>query len=108
MTKQKLASDVIKISEKDLMSQVKDLAKIWHWRLYHPFLSKWSEKGYPDIMLVRPPRIIFAELKNETNKLTPSQEEWAELLRACPGVEYYTWRPSNLETIAEILSNVSV
>ena len=36
------------IKEKDFLSQVKDLAMIYHWRVYHPFLSTWSEKGYPD------------------------------------------------------------
>ncbi len=91
------------ITEKQLMSQVKDLAKIYHWKLYHPFLSKWSEKGYPDITLIRPPRIIFAELKRDTGKLTPSQLEWAELLKACPGVEYHLWKPSNFESIVEVL-----
>ena len=92
------------LSEKDFLSQVKDLAKIYHWRLYHPFLSKWSERGYPDITLVRPPRIIFAELKRETGKLTSSQEEWGELLRGCPGVEYYCWRPGQFDDeIVEIL-----
>ena len=93
----------IKITEKEFLSQVKDLAKIYHWRLYHPFLSKWSERGYPDITLIRPPRLIFAELKREKGKLTESQEEWAELLKACPGVEYYIWKPSDIEQIAGIL-----
>ncbi len=90
-------------SEKDFLSQLKDLAKIYHWRLYHPFLSKWSERGYPDITLVRPPRIIFAELKREKGVLSPSQEEWAELLRACPGVEYYQWKPSNWDDILVLM-----
>ena len=91
------------ITEKEFMSQVKDLAKIYHWKFYHPFLSKWSERGYPDITLIRPPRIIFAELKREGGVLSPSQQEWAELLRACPGIEYYLWRPNNIEDILTIL-----
>ena len=92
------------IAEKDLMSQIRDLAKIYHWKLYHPFLSKWSEKGFPDITLVRPPRIIFTELKRDEAKLTSSQQEWAELLKACPGVEYYCWRPSDFDEIVKALS----
>lgn len=95
------------ITEKQLMSQVKDIALIYHWKWYHPFLSKWSEKGYPDITLIRPPRIIFAELKRDTGKLTPSQQEWADLLQTCSGVEYYIFRPKDMEPnggmIAEVL-----
>ena len=91
------------IKEKDFLSQVKDLAMIYHWRVYHPFLSTWSEKGYPDITLVRPPRLIFAELKQENGKLSESQAEWAELLKACPGVEYYLWKPSGFDEIVAIL-----
>ena len=94
----------MKITEKDLLSQIKDLAKIYHWRLYHPFLSKWSERGFPDLVLLRPPRIIFAELKRDDGKLTPSQQEWADLLKACPGVEYYCFRPSDIDGIVKILA----
>jgi hypothetical protein len=91
------------LTEKDFLRQIKDLAKICHWRVYHPFLSKWSERGYPDITLVRPPRLIFAELKAEKGVLSESQCEWAELLQACPGVEYYCWKPSDFDAIVEIL-----
>lgn len=91
------------ITEKDFLSQVKDLAKVYHWRFYHPFLSKWSERGYPDITLIRPPKIIFVELKRENGKLTTHQQEWADLLKACPGVEYYLWQPSQFEQIVATL-----
>ena len=91
------------ITEKEFMSQIRDLAKIYHWKWYHPFLSKWSERGYPDITLIRPPRIIFAEIKRETGKLTASQQEWAELLQACPGVEYYCWKPSDFDWVLALL-----
>ena len=91
------------ITEKEFMSQVKDLANIYHWEMYHPFLSKWSVRGFPDITLIRPPRIIFAELKRAKGILSPSQQEWAELLRACPGVEYYLWTPDDFDNILSVL-----
>lgn len=94
------------ITEKEFMRQVKDLAQIYHWRCYHPFLSKWSEHGYPDITLIRPPRCLFAELKREDGELTASQKEWAELLKACPGVEYYLWRPSDFDEIVKVLGGI--
>ena len=92
------------ISEKAFESQVKDLAKIFHVdKYYHPFLSTWSEKGFPDSTIIKVPRLIFAELKSENGKLAPAQEEWLELLRQCTTVEVYVWKPHQIEEIAEIL-----
>ena len=91
------------LSEKDFSKQVKDLASVFHWHLYHTWTSIHSAKGFPDLVMVKPPRLIFCELKNETGKLTESQEEWGELLKACPGVEYHCWKPSQWETIIELL-----
>lgn len=91
------------LRESDFQRQVLDLARIYQWRSYHPMLSKWSERGFPDLTLIRPPRIVFAELKREKGKTTSFQDEWGELLADCPGVEYYLLRPSDLERIVEIL-----
>ena len=66
-------------------------------------LSKWSERGYPDLTLIRPPRLLFAELKRETGKTSTHQDRWLALLRECPGVETYLWRPSDLDAIAAVL-----
>ena len=91
------------VTEKDFTAAVRDLAKLFGWRWYHPFLSKWSEKGYPDVTLVRE-RIIFAELKTDTGKLTPSQEEWLAALKDA-SAETYVWRPRNFDAIVETLRN---
>ena len=94
---------VLKITEKEFMLQVRDLAKIFNWRWYHPFLSTWSERGYPDATLVRPPRLIFVEFKVGKNTLSDAQKEWQALLTECEGCEYYVWYPEDIETIAEVL-----
>jgi VRR-NUC domain len=91
------------ISEAQFQRQVLDLARILGWAAYHPMLSKWSERGWPDVCLVKPPRLILAELKRENGKTTPHQDRWLEMLRACPGVETYLWRPSDLDGIARCL-----
>jgi hypothetical protein len=91
------------MTERDFQRQVLDLARILGWQAYHPALSKWSERGWPDLALVRPPRLVFAELKAEAGKVTEHQARWLALLRACPGVEAYLWRPSELEAIAAVL-----
>ena len=50
----------VRISEKDFQRQVLELARLYRWHAYHPALSKWSERGWPDLALVRPPRLVFA------------------------------------------------
>ena len=37
-----------RIAEKDFQKQVLELAKLYRWHAYHPALSKWSERGWPD------------------------------------------------------------
>lgn len=89
------------MTERDWQHQVIDLAKLFGWRVYHPFLSKWSERGFPDLTLVRE-RLIFVELKREDGRLSPHQEEWLDALKAA-GVECYVWRPSDFGEAQETL-----
>ena len=66
--------------------------------------SKGSPAGEPDLRMVRPPRVLFAELKRERNAtVSPDQKRAAELLKACPCVEYYLWRPSDWDEIERVL-----
>ncbi len=91
-------------TEKQWLGMVVDLAQTLGWEAYHPWLSIHSPRGWPDLALCRPPRLILAELKTEKGKLTVPQERWLELLRAVPGVEVYLWRPSDLQDIALVLA----
>lgn len=100
--------------EAALQAKVLDLAKMFGWHrmhtraAYQPGAGKWmtplsGEKGYPDLTLVRPPRLVFAELKSDRGYATPEQKEWLALLDSVPGVEVYLWKPRDLEDIAKIL-----
>ena len=91
------------ITEKEWMGQVRELASMLGWAFYHPFLSIHSPRGWPDVALCRPPRLIFAELKSSAGKLTPAQAEWLGLLEGCPQVEVYLWRPDDLDDVTRIL-----
>jgi hypothetical protein len=96
-------SQTLTITEKQWMAQVVELAGILGWDHYHPWLSIHSPRGWPDLALVRPPRLVLAELKSEKGKTSPAQDHWIELLRECNGVEVYLWRPSDLERVTEAL-----
>ncbi len=90
------------LSEKDWTAQVVSLATMFGWKRYHTHFSKRSPRGFPDEVLVRPPRIVFAELKSDVGKLTEAQAEWLEALAAC-GLETHVWRPSDLEQVGQVL-----
>lgn len=92
------------ISEKDFAQQVVDLARVYGWRTYRTWLSMRSPKGFPDLVLVRPPLLIFAELKSETGTFTPEQEAWLGDLSEITGVLVCRWRPSMFDTIHRILA----
>ena len=93
-------------SEDGFLGWVRDLARrrpvADRWRTYHTLRSKGSEPGFPDLILIRPPRLIFAELKSDRGRLTRAQREWRADLEAC-GVEVYTWRPSERSHVEAIL-----
>jgi hypothetical protein len=93
------------ITEAQFQRQVVDLARLLGWDfIYHAQLAKWSEKGWPDLFLarVRDQRVILAELKSERGTLTGRQAEVIDLLRDC-GMTVCVWRPSDIDTIAEVL-----
>ena len=89
--------------EDDFLAAVRDLAVLRGWRWYHPYDSRRSPYGYPDCTLVRPPRLVFCELKRASGHTTRAQQDWLDLLGHCPGVEAYLWHPSDWTRIEEIL-----
>jgi len=91
------------VTESQLREQIRDICKLTGWKMYFTFNSMHSPKGMTDLILCRPPRVIFAELKREDTDLKPDQEAWRDLLTACPGVEWYLWIPSQIEEIVSIL-----
>ena len=95
------------VKERDLREQIRDLCKLTGFKFYFTWTSIHSPRGMPDLILCRPPRIIFAELKTEKGQLSDKQKEWVELLSECKGnVECYVWRPSDIEKIADILRDI--
>lgn len=93
------------ITEKQLREQIRDLCKVLGWKFYFTWTSIHSPRGMPDLILCKPPRLLFAELKTEKGAVSSYQQEWLDLLNECGGnVECYVWRPSDVEAIANILS----
>ena len=93
--------------EKGFQQAVLELAEWARWRAYHTFDSRFSQKGFPDLVLVRAPRIIFAELKRLDEELKPDQVDWIDALQNCPGVETYVWRPHDWPQIEAVLARTT-
>lgn len=93
-----------KVSEKQFQAQVLQLVRLSGWLCYHTFDSRRSQRGFPDLVLVRPPALLFAELKSEGGKLRPEQEAWLKALGGCESVEARLWRPGDWKEIAEMLT----
>lgn len=90
------------ISERDWQQTVCDFAQLTRWAVWHDHDSRRNAPGWPDLTLLRPPRIVFAELKTERGRLRPAQQTMIDLLRAC-GQEVYVWRPADWPQVMETL-----
>lgn len=84
------------MSEVELQNQIIDRAKTYKWWWWHDKDSRLNNSGLPDLILIRPPRLIFAELKRQRAHLRPAQKVCLQLLRQIPCIEVNVWRPIDL------------
>ena len=91
-------------TEEQFLQQVKKLANNNDWLCYHTRNSRGSDPGFPDLVLVRSGRLVFAELKRERGKVSVAQALWLAELAFNDHTEVYTWRPSDWDTIVELLT----
>lgn len=94
---------VKRLTEKAFLAQVIALARLCRWKVYHTHDSRHSQAGFPDLVLLKGPRLIFAELKVGRNRATPEQVEWMEALLPVPGVEVFLWLPNDWDQIKQVL-----
>ena len=91
------------ISEKQFLAQVVDLARLCGFtHIYHTYDSRRSVPGFPDLVLLKPGRCLFIEVKREGKRLTPTQEDWARALREA-GAEVWWFMPSEWELLKRVL-----
>ena len=92
------------VTEASWQAQVVAAAEVYDWYIYHNPDSRRSTAGFPDLVLIRPPRVLFMELKRQTGRLSPIQREVIAALEACPGVEVRVARPSDWEQVCSWLA----
>jgi len=91
------------VTEASWQATVTGAAEVFDWFVYHNPDSRRSNPGFPDLVLIRPPRVMFLELKRQTGRLSPTQREVIAALEQCPGVEVHVARPSDWEQVCSWL-----
>jgi VRR-NUC domain len=71
------------------------LCRLHKLKWYHPYDSRRSASGWPDLAIAGPGGILFAELKSQSGRVSPAQKEWISVLESS-GQAVFTWRPADL------------
>ncbi len=103
----------LELTEKQWQDQVLEVAHMLGWYCHHDHDSRkqdWrADSGFPDLVLAKDGRIIFAELKTAKGRMTPMQQGWRRhlggdaLIGPPEGVEVYLWRPDDWPEVERIL-----
>lgn len=117
------------VPEVQWQKKVTETARLFNWRYAHfrPARTKYGwrtpgegDPGWLDLVMVRPPRLILAELKGTAVGLTPSQIsqpsdgqlEWmwqlAMVGSQVGAPEVYLWRPEDWPQVYLTLARGSV
>jgi hypothetical protein len=106
--------DIRLVKERDWQNLVIQLATARGWKHYHPPDNKPVNgriqkvvAGFPDLVLIKNGRMVFAELKREKGVLSPEQASWIVEIKAC-GIECYVWRPSQVALVIDILNGKKI
>jgi hypothetical protein len=95
-----------RVNEAEFQSEVIAFATRHGWRHYHTHDSRKSVSGFPDLILIRGPVLLVAELKVGDNEPTADQLTWLEAFAAA-GVQTFVWRPSDWPMIARLLEGAT-
>lgn len=113
-------------SERQFQGAVLDLARRLGWKVAHFHDSRrqvrrsdgsyrtigdGDAKGFPDLVLIRPPRLLIVELKTDKGRVRPEQHAWLHslgLVQIASGgvVEACVWRPRDWEGIVDNLTRI--
>jgi hypothetical protein len=101
------------IPERDIQTTVIEMARRLGYLVFHHhdsrrqvrpgvFVGDRDAKGFPDLVLLRPPRMVVIECKKELGKVEPEQQEWLDAFAAC-GAEVHVVRPSNMDDVLKAI-----
>jgi len=108
------------MTEQQFTNELLKWAKAYKWRTFHVRNSGYAgntyvqgDRGFPDLVLLRPPRLVVAELKvgkagTLKGEPTSDQAVWLDALAEVGVTEFpietYVWRPDMWSEILVVLS----
>ena len=105
----------VTLTEQQFGDLVIELAQMRGWHVAHFRPARvgrgWrtamqGDVGFPDLVLARNGKVIFAELKAEHGRLGPTQDAWLAALGAGQDTVHgvHVWRPRDWSEIVEVLA----
>ena len=91
------------MTETQFLKSVVSVAEDGGWLVYHTYDSRRSQAGFPDLVMTRAGRTIFAELKSQKGRIKAAQQEWLDALDKTEGLEVFLWRPSDMDEVVKNL-----
>jgi hypothetical protein len=94
------------MTEAQFQQRITDYCDWRRLKWHHETDSRKSKKGFPDLVIAGPGKIIFAELKSAKGRVTREQQEWIEAVRWA-GITAYVWRPDDWPEVKAVLDWVA-
>jgi hypothetical protein len=107
-----MTAPVLAVSEAEWMVAIGDRLDYYGWTWHDTYPTRrtpgrWtpehSAKGVPDLICLRPPRVLWLEIKTETGRVTPQQEAWLEGLRQSGEEAYIVNVPRGFNWLDDLL-----
>ena len=94
------------MTEAELQQLLTDAAEMHGWLVFHDGDSRRSTGvGFPDLVLVKPPRVLFLELKSEIGRVRPEQHVWMDALMRSDTIGSAIVRPEHADQIIKYLQD---
>ena len=103
------------VSEAKFQAAIVELAEWRKWRVYHvanvhKHLRNDTAVGFPDLVMVRAPRVVVAECKKKGGKPTAEQLEWLGAWGRCTAenqrLQVFIWYPTDWDQIEDIVEMI--
>ena len=90
---------MLKVTEQEMLNQLMAEAGKAGWYAYHTYDSRRSKAGFPDVVLMKPPRMILIELKGPRGHASSDQKMVMQLARECTHIHAgFVW-PAGLSDL---------
>ena len=96
-------SPALTVPEQPYQAAIIRAARLTGWLVYHTHDSRRSEPGFPDLIMVRGTRMIAAEVKSVSGRVSQAQQAWLDAIGAVDAVSAHVWRPDDWDQIVDML-----